>query len=129
MAKLINKLLLIVLTLFSASCTIAEPKENISSIKINSVLKQCVSFDNQRLTKHLNTTLLNIDYTHQQSIGYCGCKSSLAKYQVLSQSQSISSGLLTFPKKETQLNITLSNSPKLLQRKPITVEFTCAQPQ
>lgn len=68
---------------------------NTPVVSIENGLAQCVQVTAYDVVQQHNLTLLNTAITVNHAIGYCGCKSAIARYHLYSEGQHLRSDSIT----------------------------------
>jgi hypothetical protein len=74
-----------------SSCATSQTKLKAEDIVIDNYIKECIDIIPQSLIKKQNSLYLNAKLETKKSAGYCGCKSAMLTYKVVTKRETSSS--------------------------------------
>lgn len=85
--------LLIIYFMVLSACATSQIKLKTEDIAIDNHINECIDIIPQCLIKKQNSLYLNAKLETKKSAGYCGCKSAMLTYKVVTKRENISSVL------------------------------------
>ena len=93
-------------------------------VSIENDLVPCVQVTAYDVVQLNNLTLLNAAITVNQSIGYCGCKSAIARYHLYSEGQHLRSETITL-KNSTNYSFVLASDNCEAVSQMLQLQLSC----
>jgi hypothetical protein len=111
-----------------SSCAVANDSD---SINISNQLSSCITATNTAVTEDSEIPIFSFDLKMDKPISECGCKSALAAYTIYTISGDhksyILGGKVGFIASSRKF-LPLSAEKKLIHKKKLVIELSCAQP-
>lgn len=111
-----------------SSCAVANDSD---SININNQLSSCITVTNTAVSENSEIPVLSFDLKVDKPISECGCKSALGAYTVYTiygdYKSYILGGKIGFIASSHKL-LPLSAEKRLINKKKLAIELSCAQP-
>lgn len=118
----------LIFILLVSSCAAAN---DLDAIKINNHLSACTAISKTEISTKNEIPVLRFDLEVKKPIAECGCKSALGYYTVHTANEAYKSyvlggkiGLMTSGRKA----LPLAAEPRLINKKKLVVDISCAQP-
>ena len=117
-----------VFTFLVSSCAVASDS---NAIRIGNQLSACTAITNTEISAESGIPVLLFDLRVNKPIAECGCKSALASYAVYASTDEYMSyilgGKIGFMASARKL-LPLSAEQKLINKRELVIEFSCARP-